>query len=341
MFLRGINYDVGNFFREGKLSRPDFDKSIIKKEIEIIKQELHCDAIRISGYDIDRLSIAAEFALKEGLHVWFSPSYINATKDESLNYLIDCARSAEKLREKFQDLIFVVGCEYSLFLKGFIRGDNIYERLKRMFNPFGLILNTLGLRNRIYYKLNLFLKNVVAKVRENFRGKITYASGTWEKVNWDLFDFIGIDYYRASYNKSIYVKQLTNYYKFNKPVAILEFGCCAYKGADDKGGAGWTITEIINGKPTIKGNYLRDESVQANYIIDLLNIFKNEKVYAAFVFTFINPMYKHSSDPKFDLDMASYGIVKPVNNESDSAYKGLGWTPKKAFYSLSDYYKKI
>jgi Glycoside Hydrolase Family 113 len=210
-----------------------------------------------------------------------------------------------------------------------------------MFNPFGLILNTLGLRNRIYYKLNLFLKNVVAKVRENFQGKITYASGTWEKVNWDLFDFIGIDHYRASYNKSIYVKQLTNYYKFNKPVAILEFGCCAYKGADDKGGAGWTITEIINGKPTIKGNYLRDESVQANYIIDLLNIFKNEKVYAAFVFTFINPIYKHSTDPKFDLDMASYGIVKPVNYESDSAYKGLGWTPKKAFYSLSDFYKKL
>ena len=37
MFLRGINYNVGIFFIEGKPSRAEFDEEVIKKEIEIIK----------------------------------------------------------------------------------------------------------------------------------------------------------------------------------------------------------------------------------------------------------------------------------------------------------------
>jgi hypothetical protein len=49
MYLRGINYDVGTALDEKILSRPDFDESLIQREIEIIKNDLHCDAIRISG----------------------------------------------------------------------------------------------------------------------------------------------------------------------------------------------------------------------------------------------------------------------------------------------------
>ncbi|HTE00994.1 MAG TPA: hypothetical protein VK668_17000 [Mucilaginibacter sp.] len=341
MFLRGINYDVGTSFRENELSRPDFDEPIIKKEIEIIKNDLHCDSIRISGYDINRLSKASEFALQQGLQVWFSPSYLDATREDVIKYLLDCAIAAEKLRVKYKDVIFVVGFEYSIFLKGLIKGDTIYDRLDRMFSPWGLILNLLGLRQGIYDKLNLFLKEVTKGVREHFNGMVTYGSGTWEKINWSLFDIVGIDHYRASYNKAFYTKQLEGYYKFNKPIAILEFGCCAYKGAEEKGPSGWAITEVADGKRVIKGSYLRDEDAQANYITELLDIFKQENVYGAFVFTFINPMYKYNSNPKLDLDLASYGIVKPVDDVNEGSYKGLSWTPKKAFYSLADYYKGL
>jgi len=334
MFLRGINYDVGTTFTEGKLSRPDFNEAIIKNEIGIIKNDLNCDAIKITGHDVQRLAKAAEFALQEGLQVWLTPSYIDATKEEALPHLIDCAVAAEKLRAN-GEIIFVLGFEYSLFLKGFLKGDTIYKRLGNMFSPRGLILSLLGLRRGMYNKLNSFLSDAAERVRENFGGKLTYASGEWEKINWDIFDFIGVDHYRGSYNKTVYVKQLQAYFKFNKPVAILDFVFFSYKGAAEKGGMGWAITEEVNGQRVIKGEPVRDETVQANYITDLLGIFKQEKVHAAFIFTFINPMYKHNSDPRFDLDMASYGIVKPIN---EPAYKGLPWIPKEAFYRLSAYY---
>jgi hypothetical protein len=338
MLLRGINYDIGTPFRKGELSRPDFDDFIIKKEIEIIKNELKCNAIRISGYDIQRLSKASEFALDEGLQVWFSPAYPDATQQEAINYLTDCAIAAEKLREKYDDVIFIVGCEYSLFLKGFVKGDTLYDRMEKMFNPLSIFLNLLGLKNYIHKNLNLFLKEATEKIKTHFKGKLTYASGTWEKVDWSLFDIVGIDHYRASYNKSFYTKQLTGYNKFNKPVAVLEFGCCAYKGAENKGPTGWAITAVVNGQRVIKGNYLRDETIQASYITELLDILIQENVYAAFVFTFINPMYKYKNDSGLDLDMASYGIVKPVD---ETAYKELPWIPKEAFYRLADYYGKL
>ena len=338
MLLRGINYDIGTPFRKDELSRPDFDENIIRKEIEIINNELKCNAIRISGYDIQRLSKASEFALEQGMQVWFSPAYPDATKQEAIDYLTDCAIAAEKLREKYDDVIFIVGCEYSLFLKGFVKGETIYDRFEKMFSPLAIILNMIGLRNNMHKKLNQFLKDATEKIKAHFKGKLTYASGTWEKVDWGLFDIVGIDHYRASYNRSFYTKQLAGYYKFNKPVAVLEFGCCAYKGAEDKGPTGWAITAVVNGLRVIKGNYLRDETIQANYITDLLDILTLEEVYAAFVFTFINRMYRYNNDPELDLDMASYAIVKPVD---EAAYKELPWIPKEAFYRLADYYGKL
>ncbi len=338
MFLKGINYDVGTYFRKGKVSRPDFIDADVKKEFDIIRNDLHCDAVRISGYDIQRLVIASEHALEQGLQVWLSPACIDAGTEEALNYMTECSRAAERLRLKYSDLVLVVGCEYSLFLKGFLKGDTVYDRLKRMFNPIGIFLNITGLRWNMHRRLNNFLGEMVQRVRNEFQGKLTYASGTWEKINWDMFDMVGIDHYRASYNKKNYSKQIAAYYRFNKPVCLLEFGCCSYKGADDKGGAGWAITEFKDGRPRIKGNYIRDEDVQSDYIIDLLNIFKSEKVFAAFVFTFINPMYKSNANPLYDLDMASYGIVKPVEASSQESWKGLPWTPKKAFFSLAEYY---
>ena len=339
MFLKGINYDVGSYFRKGKLSREDFIEGDIRKEIEIIRHDLHCDAIRISGYDIQRLTKASEFALQQGLQVWLSPACIDATREEALVYLKDCAIAAEQLRLKYTDLILVVGCEYSLYLKGFLKGETLYDRLKRMFNPIGIFLNTTGLRKNMYQRLNLFLEEMVQNIRREFLGKLTYASGTWERINWELFDMVGIDHYRASYNKSSYRKQIAAYYTFKKPVCLLEFGCCTYKGAEDKGGAGWAITEFRNGRMVIKGQPVRDEVVQSEYIIDLLNIFRSEQVYAAFVFTFVNPRYKFNTNPLYDLDMASYGIVKPVDATNQDSFKGLPWIPKKAFYSIAEYYK--
>jgi hypothetical protein len=63
--------------------------------MEIIKNDLHCNAVRISGQDISRLTMAAEFAIQQGLEVWFSPALIDADEQEMLIYFAECAKAAE------------------------------------------------------------------------------------------------------------------------------------------------------------------------------------------------------------------------------------------------------
>ena len=69
---KGINYDTG-FFPGGKDSRPGFDPETARRELRIIAEDLHCTAVRISGGEPERLSIAARHAAEAGLEVWFAP----------------------------------------------------------------------------------------------------------------------------------------------------------------------------------------------------------------------------------------------------------------------------
>ena len=50
--------------------RPVFDPLVVHRELEIIRNDLHCNAVRICGRDIDRLSRATEDAFTDGLEVW-------------------------------------------------------------------------------------------------------------------------------------------------------------------------------------------------------------------------------------------------------------------------------
>jgi hypothetical protein len=55
-----------------------------------------------------------------------------------------------------------------------------------------------------------------------------------------------------------------------KPLAITEFGTCAYLGAPEAGGMGWDIVDYAKDPPEIKGDLVRGERVQAAYLTDLL-----------------------------------------------------------------------
>ena len=335
MYLKGINYDVGTFYTPGICTRPVFNYQAIRTEIGSIRNDLHCDCVRITGYDIERLMKASEFALESGMQVWLSPVFIDATQEQYADYIRECALAAEKLRERYDNIVFVAGCEFSLYVHGFIQGDDCYKRIAKTFGFPGFILTAAGFRNKSFMKMNAYLEMTVKSIRTVFNGKVTYASGTWEKVDWTVFDIVSINHYRASYNQSRYVQILKSYRTFGKPVAVTEFGCCTYEGAEKAGGGGWKIIETKDGKSKIKGNYKRSETTQADYIIDLLEIFKQEDVYASFVFTFINPAYEYHPDPAYDLDMASYAIVKPVNSERPD--EGLSFLPKEAFFRLAEY----
>lgn len=334
---KGINYDVGTFFTE-KSSRDEFDPAVVKREMEIIKHDLHCNAIRISGYDVARLVIASELAISQGLEVWLSPTYINADEKEMLRYFTQCAQKAEKLRKESPHVVFVAGCELTLFMQGLIQGDTTFDRFNTFMKPWRLIPSIIR-KGSFNKHLNAFLSQTVASIKEHFHGKITYAAGSWEQVAWHLFDFVSVNHYRDARNKNVYRNILRRYFKYGKPVVITEFGCCTYQGAQNKGGLGFDILMDREGKPQrLPDDLIRDEGVQADYLLELLDIFDEEKVHGAFVYTFVTPGYPFDENPAKDMDMASYSVVKTYCDKKGATYTNMPWEPKQSFTALAEYY---
>jgi len=336
MERKGINYDVGTIFHAGVSSREHLPPDVIKREMQIIKNDLHCNAVRISGYDIQRLTTAAEFALRQGLEVWFSPAHVNATEQETLDYFASCAQAADKLRQQWPHVVFVTGCELTMFMKGLVMGDDMFKRMNSFTKPWLLLSSALRIGS-FNSRLNKFLARATTIVRQHFHGPISYASGIWEGVDWTPFDFVGVDLYRDAGNKKTFDQKVKALFVHHKPVVITEFGCCPYRGANDKGGLGWAIINWNTTPPQLNRTYIRDEATQANYITDLLTVFENDHTEGAFVFTFVsaNP---YNPDPKYDLDMASYGIVKTLPDTKGQTYPDMNWEPKQSFGTLADYY---
>jgi hypothetical protein len=338
MRLKGINYDTGITTTQNTLSRESLDPPIVQREIEIIKNDLHCNAICISGQSLESLVLAAKIALRQGLEVWFSPSLAERTEAEALKVLAECAQAAEDLRRESAQIVFVAGVELTAFMRGFLEGETAMQRLGTLINPLQLIKSTI-LKGSFHKKLNTFLSKATPLIREHFRGKIAYASGPWEEVDWSRFDFVGVDYYRDAMNKKVYEKNLRAYFKHGKPVVITEFGCCTYQGAAERGGYGWVIVDWTRTPPQLKRRFFRDEASQAGYLLELLEIFTAENVEGAFVFTFVSPSYPYDQDPLYDLDMASYSLVKTYKDQQGRRYPDMPWEPKEAFLKLGDYYR--
>ena len=61
----------------------------------------------------------------------------------------------------------------------------------------------------------------------------------------------------------------------------------------------------------------------------------------SFVFNFASYNLPTDENPAFDLDMASYGIVKVLpDGEKGATYSDMPWEPKKAFRIVAEQYGK-
>ncbi len=78
MQIRGVTYDVGTPTISGGLTRETLPLNVVEQEMQVIAKELHCNAVRVSGRDIDRLKLAARVAARQGLDVWLSPTLHDA-----------------------------------------------------------------------------------------------------------------------------------------------------------------------------------------------------------------------------------------------------------------------
>ncbi|HEY6906226.1 MAG TPA: hypothetical protein VI230_02110, partial [Ignavibacteriaceae bacterium] len=318
-----------------------YDLSALKmeEELRVIKNELHCNAVRIYGGDLEKLVLCAEIAIKEGLMVWFSPRNINASLEETFDYIMKCSAAAEDLRKISPGTVYVIGNEFSLDAKGFIKGEIIYERISNLSRPVSIIMNAFGLG--FNKELNAFLEKAVSAARQNFKGEITYASGQWEKINWDIFDIAAVNYYRNGFNAWKYRRTVRKLVLIKKKFTITEFGCCGYRGAAQKGAWGYAVIDWSMPRPRLTKQLIRDEAVQAKYLDELLNIYLAENVHAVFVYTFVARRAIYDPNPEYDLDMANFGIIKVLPSEINDSAHSYKWERKKAFSELSEFYLKF
>ena len=337
MHRKGINYDTGITPFGNRMSRESFEPGQVRREMEIIARDLHCTAVRISGLDPYRIALAAEYALGEGLEVWFAPFPCNLTADELVLSFVESAQVAETLRQQSPHVVFVLGCEMSLFNTGFIPGAQYLERIQTLMNP-ALLANVSVSPEELEQRFNAFLARAVAAVRDHFLGPVTYASGTWENVNWSLFDLVSVDHYQDASNQSVYREQLRPYFLHQRPVVVTEFGCCTYRGSQDRGAMGWAIVDRNAHPPRLTEQVIRDEHVQVDYLRDVLKSLDEEGVDGSFWFTFASYGNPFHPDPIYDLDCASYGVVKVLDDRTGETYPGLPWEPKPSFYALAESY---
>jgi hypothetical protein len=333
---RGIGYDTG-FSSDGIFNRP-FDHALVRRELQIIHHDLHCNAVRLIGNDLDRIEFAADCAADLGLEIWFSPFPMGLDPEEVLKLLADAAERAERIRRRGAEVVFVTGAELSLFNSGFLPGDSLEERTGGLLRRQPETLQMLaGLPARI----NDFLARAVVTVRERFDGKITYASIPLEGVDWTPFDIISVDAHRTKEVAHIYQQGIRALVAQGKPVAITEFGCATHRGAGERGGRGGSELIEFDGSTPVRlnGDYIRDEQEQATHLRELLDIFTTEGVDAAFVCTFVCYGWPHRSNPREDLDIASWGIVKVLENRQGTTYPDVPWEPKAAFTALADFYR--
>lgn len=329
MRARGINYDTG-FSPAGKNSRPWFDPELVRHEMGVIAGELHCTAVRITGGDPGRLAVAAGHAAAAGLEVWFAPFPCEMTTRQLLPYFADCAARAETIRRAGTEVVFVMGCEISMFAIGFLPGRTALDRLANLSSDAGGVWATLG---QVTAQLDDFLAEAARVVRERFGGKVTYAAAPWESIDWTPFDIVAVDAYRSADNAASFREEIRGCSRYGKPVAVTEFGTCAYAGAADRGGMAWAVLDQDAETPRLTGQLVRDEGEQVRYLNDLLTIFSEEGVDAAFWFTFAAYGLPHHRDPADDLDLASYGVVKMTDRTH--------WEPKAAFQAMADAYAHL
>jgi hypothetical protein len=343
--IKGVCYDTGRAYGGGFVTRRVFDPAMTRRELQIIRDDLHCNAVRFQGTDIGRLMTAAAAALElGGLQVWLSPELFKKSRKATLAYLVRAAAAAEPLREQFPgQLVFCVGTESSLFTKGIVPGRTVDQRITS--------IRRAGLHSGPYaQQLQAFLAEANDEVRKVFHGPLTYASTPFEVVDWSLFDVIGVDHYRNSKNDHRYTETIRRYVGQGKPVVNTEFGHSSYTG-DRPGLMELGEVEMMSlalhriplagrlVRPRLKrGTFIRNETGQARQLTTTLATLDAEGVNGAFIWTFADPWLTHSADPRHDLDMTSTALVKTCERGPGTTYPGLPWEPKPAFGAVASFY---
>jgi len=346
--LRGVTYDTGIVFSGPGYNvptRPKLDLATAERELQIARDDLHCNAVRLGGRDVDRLVHVADRALSLGLEVWLSPALWGRPLDETFRYCVSAAGRAEELRQQHPDrFVLVLGSEVTLSMEGIVPGKDFAERTREAITRI-----KAGDRSASD-RLNDFLGRASTAVRGVYHGPLTYASLIWEEVDWDRFDLIGVDHYRDARIKDRYVEMLQPHLAVGKPVVNTEFGMRTYRGAESDGNLGFGVADLLRVglhqlpvvgrfvRERLNGDYVRDEAMQARELAETLTLLEAAGVDGAFVAEFVTAAATFSAKPRYDLDMNAFSLVKTYPHGKGMTYPDMTWEPKQSFQAVADFY---
>src|SRR5215472_3131125 len=137
MRRRGMIYDTGTVFSGPGYkvpTRKKLDLATAERELQIVRDDLHCNAVRLVGSYPDRLARVTERALALGLEVWLSPTPLGRPPDETFRSFVAAAEQAERLRQQHPDrLVLVMGGELTLLMQGIVPGRDFADRAREAF----------------------------------------------------------------------------------------------------------------------------------------------------------------------------------------------------------------
>ena len=321
--LRGVVYEVGETWSAHRM----------RHDLQAVRHGLHANSVKVTGSGVEQLAATASEAAERGLHVWLEPTLGDRPEAEILDHLAETGRVAERLRRQGARVHLSVGCEFVLFVPGIVPGATVMERIANLqsgnFDP-----------EQMVRRLRRFTARAAAVGRAVFHGRLTYAAAEDEAVDWDLFDIVGIDYYSFFRHHADYVRDIRRHVRPGKPLAIMEFGTCTFEGAPELGGMGWNVVDYDKDPPEIKGDLRRSERTQAGYLASVLAACESLNLYSALAYTFVTPEAEHHPDPRYDLDMAGYALVKPIRDRPGDPASDWHWEPKEAFHTLARAYRR-
>ncbi|MFF8926672.1 abortive phage infection protein [Streptomyces longwoodensis] len=323
---RGVVYTVG----AGGTPATGFSAERMRADLRVIRDALHADTVDVTGDGVARLTATAAEAAERGLHVWLQPTPADLPQRDVLDHLAETGRFAERLRRQGASVDLSVGCEFWLFVPGIVPGATVLERVRNLLEGQ---VDPVAVQRR----LEAFTARAAAVGRSVFHGRLGYAAAQDDEVDWRLFDVVGIDYYSAFRDHAAHRRELRRYLRWGKPLAITEFGTCAYVGAPEAGGMGWDVVDPGTGE--VRAGLVRSERTQAAYVADLVDVFSSMDLYAAMAFEFVTPDSPHRpDDPRHDLDLGSYALTRTVQDRPGDPASDWHWEPKEAFHALARRY---
>ncbi len=223
-------------------------------------------------------------------------------------------------------------------------GDTRDERMQWLMSLGAKPETAMDSLGQMSQRLNAILRQLATAVREEYKGLLTYSSGTWENVDWSLFDIVGIDYYRNGETREDYLAGIERYRSVGKPIVCMEVGCCAYEGAARRGGFGFAILQGVDasGNGIYEGGVAprRSEKEQADYVEEQVTLLHEAGLSGVFVYVFRFPIYPYR-EKGCDQDMTSYALVKSFPAEDDRSQQFPSWQPKEAFLRLGKVFANL